>query len=508
MDGDNVYEVDVIVIDNAGARGVKNVRVEVMNMMEDGEVALSPDQPNIMAAATASLSDDDGIMTESDGEETITEWQWYWTESAITIGYNAGRTQVVRIGDDDSPTNDVVATSTTDAVGDVLAGASSDTYMPGEDDIGRYLHVMVRYRDGENTEDDPVTDFDERDDADNDSTTNAEGQGADLDRVIFKRFPNAVQAMGSGGDGATTSPDTVPMFADASPVITVPENTPSTGYVGGSILGMDDGGEMGLEYEIGGPNASRFFLAELTTTKATDELYFNDMDADADPAVDDDRDSGRSQIAIAPVTHLDADDAANDTYRVEVTATDAEGQRATAMVTIVVTDVNEAPSAPRGFSAAARPMNTAPAFAEGASTTRDVAENTAAGMDIGAPVTATDTDRPAQVLTYTLGGADMASFAIDSATGQLMTKAALDFEMKSEYMVDVTAMDDEEAPATISVTISVMDVMLGEPGDTYDTDSNERISRSEVIGAIRDFLFAQTITKEQVIDVIRLYLTR
>ena len=35
-------------------------------------------------------------------------------------------------------------------------------------------------------------------------------------------------------------------------------------------------------------------------------------------------------------------------------------------------------------------------------------------------------------LTYTLGGDDMASFAIDSTTGQLMTMAALDFEMESQ----------------------------------------------------------------------------
>ena len=44
-------------------------------------------------------------------------------------------------------------------------------------------------------------------------------------------------------------------------------------------------------------------------------------------------------------------------------------------------------------------------------------------MDIGAPVKATDADD--DMLTYTLGGADMASFDIDSATGQLMTMAAL-----------------------------------------------------------------------------------
>ena len=35
-------------------------------------------------------------------------------------------------------------------------------------------------------------------------------------------------------------------------------------------------------------------------------------------------------------------------------------------------------------------------------------------------------------MTYTLGGDDMASFDIDAATGQLMTKDALDYETKDE----------------------------------------------------------------------------
>ena len=77
--------------------------------------------------------------------------------------------------------------------------------------------------------------------------------------------------------------------------------------------------------------------------------------------------------------------------------------------------------------------NVAPEFAA-ETAERSVAENTAAGMDFGAPVEATDADD--DTLTYTLGGDDMASFAIDSATGQLMTMAALDFETKASYSVD------------------------------------------------------------------------
>ena len=63
-----------------------------------------------------------------------------------------------------------------------------------------------------------------------------------------------------------------------------------------------------------------------------------------------------------------------------------------------------------------------------ATTTRSVAENTAAGADIGAPVTATTVGA---AVTYTVGGTDAASFDIVEATGQLQTKAALDYERKS-----------------------------------------------------------------------------
>ena len=79
----------------------------------------------------------------------------------------------------------------------------------------------------------------------------------------------------------------------------------------------------------------------------------------------------------------------------------------------------------------------------------EVAENTAAGVDIGAPVVATDVDSD-DTLTYTLGGTDAASFDIESTTtgGQLQTKAALDYETQTDYEVTVIATDDGVPPLT------------------------------------------------------------
>ena len=104
-------------------------------------------------------------------------------------------------------------------------------------------------------------------------------------------------------------------------------------------------------------------------------------------------------------------------------------------------------------------MMTVPMF-DSETATREVAENTEAGMDIGDPVMGTDAD--GDTLTYTLGGTDAASFDIGSATGQLMTLAALDYETKGSYEIMVTATDPDSASDMITVTITVTNV--DEPG--------------------------------------------
>ena len=100
-----------------------------------------------------------------------------------------------------------------------------------------------------------------------------------------------------------------------------------------------------------------------------------------------------------------------------------------------------------------------PTFTEGGTADRSVAENTAAGVDIGSPVAATDADM-GDVLEYSLGGTDASSFDIVATTGQLQTKAALDYETKSSYTVTVTVEDDEDPKRndTIDITITVTNV--------------------------------------------------
>ena len=106
-------------------------------------------------------------------------------------------------------------------------------------------------------------------------------------------------------------------------------------------------------------------------------------------------------------------------------------------------------------STAPTTTNTAPSFTEGTSTTRSVAENTAANVNMGNPIAATDATN--DTLTYTLSGTDAASFSIESTTGQLKTKSALDYETKSTYIVTITV-SDGTLTDTINVTVNITDV--------------------------------------------------
>ena len=134
------------------------------------------------------------------------------------------------------------------------------------------------------------------------------------------------------------------------------------------------------------------------------------------------------------------DTAGDNTYVVEVTATSGTGDRvmtATQIITVTVTDVNEAPS----FSASAQTLS--------------VAENTATATDIGAELpTATDPD-DGDSLSYSLEGTDADSFTLSGR--QLKTKAALNYEDKTSYSVTLRASDGAFS-ADLAVTINVTDL--------------------------------------------------
>ncbi len=277
----------------------------------------------------------------------------------------------------------------------------------------------------------------------------------------------------------------------------VAENAPSTTFVGEPLslaMDPDDPTGVGLTYSLedsdnDSEDTAFFELFEVNGSKTTQiRVKLHDMAHDLDHEAE-----GRNGI-----------------YEVVLKVTDDSELVDTITVTITVTDRNEAPSTPmEGTGEAPAPANNAPAFAATEDGMRSVAENTAAGENIGDPVAATDDDA-GDTLTYTLGGADMASFDIEDTTGQLMTKAALDYEAPADadtdnaYEVTVTASDgNTAADATIAVTITVTDMGLA---DSYDANEDGMIDGTEVLNAVEDYFNdVSGIDSERILDIVELY---
>ena len=187
-------------------------------------------------------------------------------------------------------------------------------------------------------------------------------------------------------------------------------------------------------------------------------------------------DSRTGQITVGVGTTLDYE--ARPSYSVTVSVSDgkdADGNADTAThdtitVAISVTNVEEGtpspPPPPRGGGGGGgggggAPANREPEFTEGDRTTRSVAENTPAGDNIGEPVAAMDFNR--DTLTYSLRGIAADLFDVDASSGQLLTKAAFDYETEASYSVIVAVSDgknangrpDNERDSYITATITV-----------------------------------------------------
>ncbi len=202
--------------------------------------------------------------------------------------------------------------------------------------------------------------------------------------------------------------NSAPSFTEGiSTTRSVAENTASGQNIGGAVMATDTDTSDTLTYTLGGTDAADFGIVSS---------------------------SGQLQTSAALNFETKA------SYAVTVSVSDGNGGAASINVTINVTNVDE--------------PNFAPVFTEGTSTTRSVAENTASGQNIGGAVTATDTDT-SDMLTYTLGGTDAATFGIVSSSGQLQTSAALNFETKASYAVTVSVSDGNGGAASIDVTINV-----------------------------------------------------
>ena len=233
----------------------------------------------------------------------------------------------------------------------------------------------------------------------------------------------------SGWSSYDTGVPTMPPLVNADPTFgegadtsrSVPENTAAGTAIGNPIAATDTDASDTLVYAI-----------DATTG---DHGHF---------AID----STNGQLKVKSALDYES----NNRYTVVVTVSDGNGGTDSITVTIDVDDVvNEAPVV------VPPQANVAPSFDEGASASRNVAENTPAGRNIGSSVGATDHDN--DVLRYKLEATgDHGHFAIDSSSGQLKTKGALDYESKSSYAVTVIVWDGNGGTDSIPVTIRVTNV--------------------------------------------------
>ena len=150
-------------------------------------------------------------------------------------------------------------------------------------------------------------------------------------------------------------------------------------------------------------------------------------------------------------------------------------------ITIIDEDVasDTGGSSRRGISA----RNSPPRFIEHHNAIRSIAENSPPGTEVGEPVAATDADlRDQDSLTYSLAGVDVNSFSINSASGQILTDALLDFERKAGYTVVVLVRDGRGGNDIISVSIVVTDInepplVSGAASIDFAENSTEVVSR-------------------------------
>ncbi len=129
--------------------------------------------------------------------------------------------------------------------------------------------------------------------------------------------------------------------------------------------------------------------------------------------------------------------------------------------------------------------NSAPSFSA-ATASRTVAENSAPGTAVGAPVQASDSDPgDASRLAYTLSGTDAALFSIDTRTGLIRVGAGAVFDFETPvrtYSVTVTAADPSRASDDIAVTVNISEV--NEPPDAADDTAATAEDASVTIGVL------------------------
>ena len=452
------YSVTVTVSDGE-ERATVMVTVMVTNVEEMGMVTLSAMQPTVGMELTAMLSDlDDGI--------TGTTWQW--------------------------------ATSSDMSAWTDIEDATSASYTPVDGDAGSYLQATAMYTDGHGSGKSESGMSEQKvNTAPDFAVTPAERSVAE-DTAAGENIGDPVEATDADNDTLTYTlgGDDMASFAidpatgQLMTMAALDFETKASYSV--TVTASDGKDEATVMVTVMVTNVDEMGMVTLSAMQPRVGMELTAMLSDLDDGITGTTWQWATSSDMSAWT--DIEDATSASY------TPVDGDAGSYLqATAMYTDGHGPDKSKMAVSAQQVTANTAPEFAT-ATAERSVAENAAAGMDIGAPVEATDADN--DTLTYTLGGTDMASFAIDPDTGQLMTMEALDFETKASYSVTVTASDGEEE-ATVMVTIMVTDVGLD---NGYDVDDSGVIEESEMRVAVADF-FADPpqLTEEEMRTLVGIY---
>ena len=440
------YSVTVTADDGNGGTADKSVTIRLTNLEEAGTVTLWPTQPAARAAINATLTDPDGNISGI-------SWQW--------------------------------AKSSDGSTGWTNVGTDSSSYAPPDADVNYYLRATASYTDGH-------------------------GANKSAEAITTSVVQSGTNRAPTFDDGLLTTRD-------------VDEGTAEDQSVGSPVTASDLDDDT-LTYSLTGTDATSFTVDSTGQIKvgATTTLDYeavknsytvivrvhdsNDANGGPDVTID--------ATIVVTIDVTDVDEAGTvtlstyqPTARAQVTATLTDPDGVVAGTTIwqwakadaqngTYTDIGGQTSAsytpPDGdvgkflkatasytdghglnnseeattTSAVQSGTNRPPDFGA-TSTTRDVAENTAADQPVDTVVEATDADN--DPLTYSLSGADSSLFAIDTSTGQVKvkTRTALDYEgTRKSYTVVVEVTDSKNADGSantamddsIAVTINVTNV--------------------------------------------------
>ena len=227
-----------------------------------------------------------------------------------------------------------------------------------------------------------------------------------------------------------TDLDEAPSFAAATLNLSIGENNDSIIYTAAA----SDPEQAALSYSASGADAGLF---NLNTT------------------------SGELSFITAPDYEAPLDQGANNTYQLDITASDGEHE-ASQSLSITITDVNEAP----GFATASVDLSTEENDASFAYTAE----------------AATDPDQNEQ-LSYQLSGTDETAFSFDANTRTLSFATTPDYEnpadqdQANDYEVSIIA-SDGEYQSTQTISISVGD--LNDESPLFTSPSSQAVDYTTV----------------------------